>query len=138
MSEFNCATSDTPNQSILSKIENIFGSLNQIVFENFTDSIDLFEADTFKDFTLEGIIPFHVDDRDAFWKIFTDSAQYGFKDELYEILNECEAFEEEFLTDFELKKCLNEDSFVDWVSELVDDCFIQTPYERARIRKALS
>ena len=126
------------NCSILSKIENIFSSLNQIVFENFTGSIDLFEADTFKDFTLEEIIPFYVDDRDEFWKIFTESAQYGFKDELYEILNEFEVFKEEFLRDFELKKCLNEESFVEWISELVDDCFIQTPYERARIRKALS
>jgi hypothetical protein len=49
MSELNCATPDTPIQSILSKIENIFGALNQIVFENFTGSIDLFEADTFKE-----------------------------------------------------------------------------------------
>ena len=94
MSELNCATPDTPILSILSKIENIFGSLNQIVFENFTGSIDLFEADTFKDFTLEEIIPFYIDDRDAFWKIFTESAQYGFEDELYEILIEFEACEE--------------------------------------------
>ncbi len=84
----------------MSKIENIL-VLNQIVFENFTDLIDLLN-DTFRDFTLEEIIPFHVDDRDAF-ENFSQTLQYGFEDELYEILNEFEVFKEEFLRDFELK-----------------------------------
>jgi len=127
---------DTKNT--LSSIEHIFASLTHLVFDEFSNTFELFEHKTFRQFSEMYILPSNVDDTSKFWEIFEYSAQFKFIEELDEVLKEFETFETEFLEKFKTMKFLDEETFCNEVTHMLNKHLVETPYELMRIREALN
>ena len=127
---------DTKNT--LSSIEHIFASLTQLVFDEFSNTFELFEHKTFRQFSEMYIVPPYVENTAEFWEVFEESTQYKFIEELDEVLQEFETFKTEFVEKFKTMKFLDEDTFCNEVTQMINKHLVETPYELMRIREALN
>jgi uncharacterized protein YbcC (UPF0753/DUF2309 family) len=125
-------------QNTLSSIEHIFASLTQLVLDEFSSTFELFEHKTFRQFSEMYILPSNVEDTSKFWEVFEDSAQFKFIEELDEVLQEFETFKTEFVEKFKTMKFLDEDTFCNEVTQMINKHLVETPYELMRIREALN
>lgn len=128
---------DSNSKTNLSKIEDIFVSLTELVCNEYSDDFELFEHKTFRQFSEMYIVPPYVENTAEFWEVFEESTQYKFIEELDEVLNEFEAFKAEFLENFKTMKFLDENIFCNKVTDMMDQHLVQTPYELIRIREEL-
>ena len=129
---------DSNSKTNLSKIEDIFVSLTELVCNEYSDDFELFEHKTFRQFSEMYILPSNVEDTSKFWQVFEDSAQFKFIEELDEVLQEFETFKTEFVEKFKTMKFLDEDTFCDEVTQMINKHLVETPYELMRIREALN
>ena len=127
----------THSKTNLSNIEDIFTSLTELVCNEYSDGFELFEHKTFKQFSEMYIVPPNVENTAEFWKIFEESTQYEFIEELDEVLKEFESFKAEFTENFKTMKFLDENIFCNKVTDMMDKHLVQTPYELIRIRDEL-